>query len=162
MISTLTIVRWVHMLSAAAWLGEVLLIAFVMVPSIATMDVKARASYIGTVFPRVFRMASIAVALVLLSGLYMNYLLTGWQNMLGYIQSFRGMMVTIGGVLGLLLGVFHFVVEARIEGRVIRLAEEIDAGELESILRYLRIIPRVGLVILIVVFLSMMIAARGL
>ena len=153
--------RWIHILSGAAWFGEVLLIVFVLVPSVTRLEAPTRASYVGTVFPRVFRVASMSVALVLLSGLGLNYALTGWRDIGAYIQSTPGLLVTVGGVLGLLLGLFHFVIEARIEKRVLKLVDQVEGPELEKLMRYLRIIPRVGLGILVLVFLSMMIAARG-
>ena len=155
------IFRWLHVLSGAAWFGEVLLIVFVLVPSVGRLASTARAPYVTTVFPSIFRVASVTVALVLLSGLGLNYSLTGWQDIWGYIQSPRGIYVTIGGLLGLLLGLFHFVVEGKIEKRVLTLVDKVEGDELKKVMRYLRLIPRAGLVILVVVFMSMMIAARG-
>ena len=134
---------------------------FVLVPIVTRLEASARASYVGTVFPRIFRVASVSVALVLLSGVGLNYALTGWRDIGAYIQSTPGTFVTIGGVRGLLLGLFHFVIEARIEKRVLRLVDQVEGPELDNLMRYLRLIPRIGLGILVIVFLSMMIAARG-
>lgn len=64
-----------------------------------------------------------------------------------------GRSILIGGLLGGALGLFHFVAERKLEPMVT------DEGvDLDLVIRRLKIIPRVGLVILVVV-LSLMILA---
>jgi len=54
---------------------------------------------------------------------------------------------------------FHFVVESRLEGVVTNSAAADEA--LDVVMGRLTVIPRVGLVVLVLVFGSMMYAARG-
>ena len=76
-----SIIRWIHIISAAAWLGEVLVINAVLVPSLQSTPVEQRGGFIARVFPRVFRLASFLALVVLSSGLGMSYLATGWKDL---------------------------------------------------------------------------------
>ena len=67
-----------------------------------------------------------------------------------------------GALLGLLLTLFHFMMERRLEPQLEALDDDSSEEEVQSILRYLRIIPRIGLGVMILVFLLMMSGARGL
>jgi uncharacterized membrane protein len=155
----LAILRWVHILAGAAWLGEVVVIVFVLVPAVLRLPAARRPEFIAGVFPRIFRLASVLAFLTLAAGAGLNYQLTGWQNLGAYFASPRGVFIAIGGGLGLALGIFHFTAERRLESGVSRLAS--GRGEADRILKVLAIVPRVGLGVLLVIFLSMMLAARG-
>ena len=135
------------------------MVAFVLVPSIRAMEAGARAAYISAVFPRVFRLASLLAGLALISGLALNYLITGWRELGLYFGSPRGAAILAGALLGGLLAGFHFFVEGRIEGRVIRLVESDDEAEQARIERLLLIVPRGGLVVLTAIFVLMMFGA---
>ena len=67
----------------------------------------------------------------------------------------------IGGSLGLLLALFHFFVESKLEPIAV-LAEDDEAFDADRILTVLKVVPKVGTGILILVILLMMYAARGL
>lgn len=154
----LAIFRWLHILAGAAWLGEVVVIVFVLVPAVLRMPAARRPEFIASVFPRIFRLASVLALLTLAAGAGLNYQLTGWQNLGAYFASPRGIFIAIGGGLGLVLGIFHFTAERRLEPGVSRLAGRCEAAR---ILKVLTIVPRLGLGVLLVIFLSMMLAARG-
>lgn len=160
-LSLLTVARWAHVLAGAAWLGEVIVIVFVLVPTALKMQAAARLDFIGRVFPRIFKLASVLAFITLAAGAALNYLLTGWQNLGGYFSSPRGMFIAIGGTLGLLLALFHFFVEHRIEPGVRGMAKRVSAREAQRIVTVLTLVPRVGLTVLLVIFVSMMIGARG-
>lgn len=157
----LAIFRWVHILAGAAWLGEVVVIVFVLVPAVLRMPAARRPEFMLAVFPRIFRLASVLALLTLAAGAGLNYQLTGWQNLGAYFGSPRGVFIAIGGGLGLALGLFHFTAERRLEPGVGRLRLPRSQRQAADILKVLTIVPRVGLGILVTVFLCMMIAARG-
>lgn len=160
-ISALTIARWVHVLAGAAWLGEVIVIVFVLVPSALRMQPAARRDFVSRVFPRIFQLASVLAFTTLVAGAALNYLITGWQNLGPYFSSPRGTFIAIGGALGLVLALFHFFVEHRIEPGVKVIAKKVSAAEAKRIVTVLTIVPRVGLCVMLVIFISMMIGARG-
>ena len=90
-----------------------------------------------------------------------NYLLTEWRVLGQYLSTSTGLAIFIGGLLGLLLTIFHFFPEKRLERRI----DKLEGGsneEVETITRYLRIIPRVGMVVIFIIFALMMYGARGL
>jgi uncharacterized membrane protein len=160
--SLFTVVRWIHVLSAAAWLGEVVTVAFVLVPAAIRLTGGDRAAFISRVFPGVFRLASVLAAMTLAAGAWLNYLITGWRNLDAYFGSMGGRAILAGAFLGLALGLFHFIVESRLEPKASSLLASADEKTLEQISRFLTLVPRVGLGILLVILVLMMVGARGI
>ena len=163
--STITnILRWLHVIAGAAWLGEVVVINIILVPTLLRLETGKRGWFLSAVFPRVFRLASLLSLTTILAGAALNLSLSDWQldvalNRLGTTR--WGMSILIGGLLGLGVTLFHFFAESRMEPLVVAAGEGIDPAQEELILRRLKIIPRVGLGVLFVVFLLMMFAVRG-
>ena len=157
----LSIIRWIHIIAAAAWLGEVLVINAVLIPSLQSTPVEQRGGFIARVFPRAFRLASFLALVVLSSGLVMSYLATGWTDLDLIIRTRWGLGILIGGLLGLFLAIFHFVVESRLKPIALSLDEAPNDEELERVIRFLKIAPRAGLLVIVTAFILMMIAARA-
>jgi len=157
-----TVVRWIHVIAAAAWLGEVLVVVFVLAPAAMKLSRSERPAFISRLFPGVFRLATVLAVTTLIAGAWLNYLITRWQHLDFYIASQRGAAIVLGGILGLLLAVFHFVVESRLEPKVQSLIDARDDGTLDRLSRFLALVPRIGLVVLVAVFLLMMIGSRGI
>ncbi len=154
------LIRWMHILSAAAWFGEVCIMTFVLVPYVTRLSTGRRAEVIRNLFPRLFHFASYAIIINLISGLWLNYLITGWQDLPVYFQSRHGMLILISGILGLAIAVIHFFVSNKIELAMAQTGYDADLQE--RLLRYLGRIPRIGLVLLTASLVLMMAAARGL
>ena len=161
MVNWLNVVRWVHILAGAAWLGEVVTVVFMLVPLISRLPLTERGRFVAAVFPRIFRLASVFSITTLLAGVVLNYMLTGWRQLGSYFSGLRGVALLTGAVLGLMLALFHFFAESRLEPHVLSLADNADEETLRTLTKYLRIIPRVGLGVIITIFLLMMLAARG-
>ena len=159
------VLRWIHILAGAAWLGEVVVVKFVLVPLLSHLEPNKRGWFLAAVFPRVFRLASIFSLTTILAGAALNLSLNGWQldvALLRLTSSRWGWRILAGGLLGLALTLFHFVAERRLEPHVLAAHEESDGEAFARILRHLQIIPRVGLGVLLLAFLLMMFASRGL
>ena len=154
----LNIVRWVHIISGVAWLGEVLAINFVLLPALLNMEKENRGAFIRQVFPRVFQLASVLSLLTISSGAVMSYIITGWKNLPPLLDTRWGIGILIGGGLGLALTLFHFLAESRLEP----VAAKADDADVEKLISVLKIVPRVGLVVILAIVLLMMYAARGL
>ena len=157
----LNVVRWIHVISAAAWLGEVIVINVVLVPSLNSVPEEDRGSFIAKVFPRLFRLASVLALTALLSGLAMSYLITEWQGLDDALTTRWGVAILVGGILGLLLATFHFVVESRLRPLASSLDQAPSPEEVDQVMRFLRIVPRIGMVVIFAAFLLMMVAARS-
>ena len=160
MTTTGVILRWVHLVAGGAWLGAVMMVVFVLVPSLHQLDEPRRRWFAETVFPKVFRLASVLSVTVVTTGLTLYLERFGWQIQLRPLVTGRwGWSILIGGVLALLLTVFHFFAESRLAPHVRGAGTTpVDQG----VLRVLRIAPRVGLAILVTVVILMAYAARGL
>lgn len=156
--SLVNIVRWVHIISGVAWLGEVITINIVLVPALLKMEKESRRTFVRQIFPRVFHLASILSLTAIISGAAMSYLVTGWKNLGPLLGTRWGSSILVGGSLALLLTLFHFLVESRLEP----VAVKADEADVEKIISVLKIVPRVGLVVILVIVLLMMYAARGL
>lgn len=152
--------RWIHVATGAAWLGEVVAVNFVLVPVLLRAGRDRQRWMLATVFPRVFHLASWLAVPAVLSGALLNLSMTGWRLDWELLTTTRwGLSILIGGTLGLALTLFHFVIESRLEG-VVTDTESSDEA-LDGVMARLRTVPRYGLGVLIVVFGSMMYAARG-
>ncbi len=127
---------------------------FVLVPTVTRAEPDRQRWILANLFPRLFRLASVLIATVLLAGILLNLAMSGWaidwETLTGTPW---GRSILIGGVLGGALGLFHFVAERKLEPMVT------DEGvDLDLVIRRLKVVPRVGLIILVVV-LSLMILA---
>ena len=157
----INLVRWVHIISGVAWLGEVTTINIVLVPALLKMSPDTRRTFIRQVFPRVFHLATVLALTALVSGAAMSYLVTGWRTLGQLLGTRWGNGILIGGSLGLLLALFHFFVESKLEPIAV-LTEDDEAFDADRILTVLKVVPKVGMGILALVILLMMYAARGL
>ncbi len=154
-----TILRWVHILAGAAWLGAVVMVVFVLVPSVRRVGVDERGAFMETIFPRVFLLASVLSLTVVTAGIALYLERFDWQVRLSPLVSGRwGWSILTGGSLAVLLTAFHFFAEDRIAPHVRGArTEPVD----ERVLTVLTIAPRVGLTILVTVVILMAYAARG-
>lgn len=158
------VLRWLHILAGAAWLGEVLVVSFILVPVLGRLEIDKRGWFMAMIFPRIFRLATILSVTTILAGAALNLSLSGWRVdvALTILVSTRwGQSILIGGALGLGLTLFHLFIEHRLEPHVRNANEVIDDEAFADIMRRLRIIPRVGLGIIVLIFVLMMFAANG-
>jgi hypothetical protein len=159
------LLRWIHVIAGAAWLGEVAVVSFLLVPVLSHLESDKRTWFLAVIFPRVFRLASILSLTTILAGAALNLSLSGWQVdvALARLTSSRwGWSILAGGLLGLGLTFFHHIMEHRFEPHMRATLDEPDDAEFAIIVRRLQIIPRVGLGVLVLTFLLMMFAVRGL
>lgn len=159
--SLASVVRWVHVISGVAWLGEVITINVVLVPALVGLKKDVRGAFIRQVFPRVFRLASVLSATAVISGAALSYLMTGWNDLETLFGSRWGLSILMGGSLGLFLTLFHFFIENRLEPAA-GTADTMSDADVEKIISVLNIVPKIGLLILVLVVLLMMFAARGI
>lgn len=157
----INLTRWIHIISGISWLGEVVTLNFVLVPALQRLAKRERVLLMKNAFPRVFRLASVLSATTILSGILMNYLMTnGWKNLDIFPLRWWANIVA-GGTLGLLLALFHFFMESKLEPVVVD-PDAATEADIDHSLRRLKIIPRTGMFILLAIILMMMIAPRGI
>jgi membrane protein YdbS with pleckstrin-like domain len=111
------------------------------------------------IFPRIFRLASVLSALTIATGLVLTI---GFSrgNLEIFVATAWGRAIFAGGALGLLLTLFHFFIEQRLSRFLASRGEASPGFTVDELHHRLRVIPRIGLVVLIVIFWLMMYAAR--
>ena len=156
-----TVLRWIHVITAAGWFGEVITINFVLVPAVAKFPREQAPKILVEIFPRIFKLASWLAGTAVISGIVLasdKY----WASPEILWTTGPGLLFSVGATLGLLLSGFHFLLEPRLDGMICSAAEEDDIDLSDRVMFLLRLIPRVGLGVMTVIVLSMMIGARGL
>ncbi len=154
------VIRWIHIGTGAAWLGEVVAVNLVLVPVLLRANRERQRWMLATIFPRIFHLASWLAVPAVVFGALLNLSMTDWRLDWELLTTSRwGWSILVGGTLGLLLTLFHFLVESRLEKVVVDTGVSDEA--LDGVMGKLRTIPRFGLAVLIIVFGSMMYAARG-
>ncbi len=154
-------IRWIHIIAATAWVGEVFTINFVLVPAMGKLSREERGRVMLEVFPRIFRLASWLSGTAVLAGIYLFYqrFSGGWGELL---STFSGRAFLIGATLGTALTAFHFILEPRLEGAICVAAEEPEGEQADQVMATLRVVPRVGMAVITLALLLMMIGARGI
>ena len=153
----LVISRWIHILAGLAWVGEVITINYVIVPALKSLPEENQANFISSVFPRVFRLATILALLSTLAGFLTAYFVVDWKDIPNLISTPWGIGIFGGAFLSVLLVLFHLVLERRIKPLVV----DADQGSVERIIHLLGIIPRVGLGVILVISLLMFFGASA-
>jgi uncharacterized membrane protein len=156
--SWIELVRWAHVIAGVGWVGAVFVVVFVLGPALQVADRSERVLLLARVFPRVFRLASALVVVGLLSGAALFLHRYGLRPDLALLTA-SGRSLLAGGVLGAVVGTFHFVIEPRLELKIARTGSS-DAV-LDQLVWLLRLIPRAGLIVLLLVTVLMMSGARG-
>ena len=154
-------IRWIHVVSASVWVGEVAVINFILIPVVGQLNVASRRTFLTTVFPRVFRMASLLSSTAVVSGLTLLTMMT--QGSFGVLLEGRwGNAILFGGTLGILLTLFHFFMENRLAKKIGVGCEYLPSDEqLEDVHSKLKVVPRAGMLVISTIFFSMMYAVRG-
>lgn len=156
------VVRWIHVMAAAIWLGQVVVINLILVPTARGLSSEDRTRFLGDVFPRVFRLASVLSLTALASGLTMLLQKYGvsWSVFSALTATGMGTALLIGAILAVTLTLFHFLVEPRVEDLICVAQDNPDSGVDEQIVGILRIVPKAGLGVIVAIFLLMMISVR--
>lgn len=160
MIDIYPLIRTIHELAGALWLGEVIVINFILIPVLSKYEGEVRKQLLISIFPKIFNLASLLSAVVVITGLYMVYILTnGSFNLIGMGR--WGISILIGGSLGILLTLFHFFMENKL-AKKIGIGKQGDEEKLAEVHLRLKIVPRIGLLVLLTIFLLMINATHGI
>ncbi|MBK7130478.1 MAG: DUF2269 family protein [Crocinitomicaceae bacterium] len=156
----LNLIRTIHVLSGAFWIGEIAVINFIIIPAAEKMNDQVRSEYFAKVFPAVFKMASILAVLALITGVALVYLVTG-DDLSRLFAGRWGLSILVGGIMATVLAIFHFFIEHKL-ARKLGYIQEKDPNAMADFHIKLKIVPRLGMVVITVIFLLMINAARGI
>lgn len=153
------VLRWIHVLAGVGWFGLVLAVIFVLVPTLRRLEGDSQSEFLRSVFPRVFRLASVLSATALLAGVALYLELFDWSLQLSpLVDTEWGRSILIGAILGALLTTFHFVVEAKFEPAI---RSGLEPADMKRTIRILTLAPRVGVFVLAGTVVAMLYAAHG-
>lgn len=153
-------IRALHVIAGSLWIGEVVVINFILIPVLSRYEGEMRKHFLVSIFPKIFKMASILSATVVITGVFMVYTLTNGK--LSILLNGRwGISILIGGCLGIILTLFHFFMENRL-AKKIGLGEKGDDEKLAEVHLRLKFVPRLGMVVILSIFLLMINGARGI
>lgn len=157
----LFVVRFVHVVAGLCWLGEVLTVNLVLLPALGRADAALRARMLAVILPLVFRLATLLGGVAVISGAVLLWTMSG-GDLTRLVDTEWGRRILIGGLLGGPLFLFHLFQESRWEGSLAQrlMAMGDDPAQSDRVLRHLRVIPRIGLGILVLSVLFMSAAAR--
>lgn len=155
-----TIARALHQIAAALWLGEVLVINFIVIPVLSKYEGGLSRQVITSIFPRLFNLASVLSATVIFTGLFMVYYMTN-GNLEALLYGRWGISILIGGLLGIILTIFHFFLENKLAKKIV-LGNQGDNEKLAEVHLKMKIVPKIGLIILLTIFLLMINATHGI
>lgn len=147
----------------AAWLGEVIILNFIVIPALKARNQSGRAEFrvefIGRHFPRFFDMATLWALTTVLAGLGAAFIAAFYLETPNTI--FGSPLVRIAAVLIVLLAGFHLVAQSRLRPVIKSFAAESftanpEQKKLQFVTRFLGIAPRIGLAVLASAFILLM------
>lgn len=153
--------RWIHVLAASIWLGEVVVINFIMIPLVSKSNFEDKKQIISNIFTKLFRMASILSLTTVVSGILLMGLYTNWDLTL-LTEGRWGISILLGGIFASGLTLFHFFLEHKVTFLLSNEDREILNNNYALVYSRLKIIPRIGLVVISSIYLLMMFAVRGI
>ena len=154
------IMRTIHIIAGTIWFGQVVVINFVLIPSLGKFKSEERKAFILTIFPKIFRVASHLSIIAVLTGIHLVVSLTD-ADLSNLLSGRWGLSILIGGSLGILLTLFHFFMENRM-AKKIGIAKDGNDDMVDDVHLKLKIVPRLGLVVITLILLLMINASRGI
>ncbi len=153
------IIRNIHVLSAAIWLGMVVVMNYGLMPSVSKKLTQKDIDILKPIFKNVTNLVSISAASTFVTGGIILWIQTRF-NVLEMLESTRGTLILIAGSVGFVVTAFHFLVESKVE-KYLR-SRLPNKDELLVGYKGIEFIPQIGLVIVSVIFITMLIAVRGI
>lgn len=150
------IIRWTHVVAGSAWFGEVVVINFVLIPVLSNYQGVARKDFLNTIFPRIFKLASILASTTAITGGLLLYNFIGFDIGSLTEKGTWGWSILIAGTMGLILTLFHFFIENLMARKIGVGDPSISDEAVEDVHVKLKLIPRLGMVVITTIFVLMM------
>ena len=157
--SFFTIIRNVHVLSASIWLGMVVVMNFGLMPLVAKKLLQHEVDILQPIFKNVTNLVSISAFFTFVTGGIILWIQTKF-HFVEMIKNTRGILILIAGGIGFIITLFHFFAEGKVEKYLknrLPNKEELLVGY-----KGIEYIPRLGLLIISSIFITMLIAVRGI
>ncbi len=157
--SVFVFIRNLHLLSAAIWLGMVVVMNFGLMPSVSKKLTQVDVDILKPIFKNVTKLVSISAFSTFVTGGILLWIQTKF-HVSEMFESIRGTLLFIAGTVGFIVTIFHFFAESSVE----KYLKSRLPNQEELLVGYkgIEYIPRIGLVIVSAIFITMLIAVRGL
>ena len=136
----------------AAWIGEAAVLNFIIVPGIAALDEEGRAAFIARCLPRFFHMATVLSLTAVLSGLAARVIGSFSPAVPIPVLTGGSPAVIIASILIAALTCFHLAAQARMRPVAKSFSVGPNPEKLRSLTRFLSIVPRIGLAVIVAAF----------
>lgn len=156
------IIRWVHVVAGSAWFGEVVVINFVLIPVLSGYHGTARKDFLNTIFPRIFKLASVLSFTTAVTGGILLYNFVGFNIVELTERGTWGYSILIAGTLGFILTIFHFFIENLMARKIGVGDPNLSQDAVEDVHLKLKLVPRLGMTVITIIFLLMMNATHGI
>ncbi|MBL4704022.1 MAG: hypothetical protein JKY54_05850 [Flavobacteriales bacterium] len=140
-----------HILGALFWLGESVIVNFVLYPALRRDEEELKSKFVLAVYRRLFNICSVSASVTVLSGLWLLLRSMGNQFFDSKIIWIWTMFISVGIGIGLII--LHVLEKVTI----VKLKKLQQSGELnpELMMKKLKVIPRLTLTGLTIIFLMM-------
>ncbi|HMV13792.1 MAG TPA: hypothetical protein PKK18_00205 [Chitinophagales bacterium] len=155
-------VRFLHVVCASAWFGEVVVINFVLIPALSRYQGVYKKDFLNTIFPKIFNLASVLAGTTAVTGGILLYHFIGVDIVSLTSKGTWGWSILIAGTLGLVLTIFHFFIENNLAKKVGVGDPNLSQDSVEDVHLKLKFIPRACLVVITTIFLLMLNATHAL
>jgi len=150
--------RVIHVVASFAWWGMVFFLAFILLPVFNKMNPSTQHQVVGLVIPRVFRTASILGFFSIGMGWRSAFEMAHW-DFSHFFSSGEDIILLFGGLLGTCLYIFHIFLERKEINIALRISTlsslDLKDPKVNDLLKKIKIIPRVGFVIISLAALTM-------
>lgn len=156
--SFFTTIRNLHVLSAAVWLGMVVVMNFGLMPLVKNKLTQMEVDILKPIFKNVTNLVSISAFATFITGATILWIQTRF-HIIYMLDCTRGKLIVTAGGIGFIITVFHFFAESKVEKY---LRNRLPKDELYVGYKGMEFIPKLGLIIVSGIFITMMIAVRGI
>ena len=149
------IIGVIHKTAGVLWLGEVFVINFIIIPSMMKMKREEARKFARVVFPKAFNLASFLSLTTVITGVALFLMIT--KGSIDVLSGKWGTNILIGGVIGLALTLFHFSAEPKLKRFI-----EGEDEKFDRFLKVIRIVPRIGMAVIFLIYMFMLNATRDI
>lgn len=157
------ILGWLHVFFAACWIGGAVLGVFVIEPASRRLSAQSSAEFAKRYIPLLSRFMGIITTLTILFGVLFYYSITGGRILVDPVGQWNLIMYA-GASLGFITYVFGVIVMLPLGKKIQTVLKDMEsnpsaAERIEGLMKSVRRISTVDLILLVIVYTLMAIAA---
>lgn len=142
-----------HLISGSLWLGETLVVNFILFPALRRDPNEAKRDFVLAVYRRLFNMSTMSAIISSATGIVLIWFAIA-SGQFGSSDTSWQVSMALGGVFGLVILVLHLIEKVN----MVRLKEVHRKGTLDTavFLKKVKWIPRLSCILVVATFLIML------